>query len=95
MQLAKERKERMTTLKSQVTTKLVNINNVNDDMYVNRNYARNNSREEYKRLRGRSARRREKYHAISDTLRQVHKPWRERSTEDVVSDAGTILFDLT
>ena len=95
MQLAKERKERMTTLKSQVTTKLVNINNVNDDMYVNRNYTRNNSREEYKRLRGRSARRREKYHAISDTLRQVQKPWRSGPTEDVVSNTGTILFDLT
>ena len=74
---------------------MININKVNDDMYVNRNYTRNKSREEYKRLRGRSARRREKYHAISDTLRQVQKPWRERSTEDVVSDAGTILFDLT
>ena len=93
MQLAKERKERMTTLKSQVTTKLVNINNVNDDMYVNRNYTRNNSREEYKRLRGLTARRRDR--TISDKLHEVHKPYHKRSTEDVVSDAGTILFDLT
>ena len=74
---------------------MINVNNVNDDMYVNRNYTRNNSREEYKRLRGRSARRRAKYHAISDILRQVQKPWREGSTEDVVSNTGTILFDLT
>ena len=72
---------------------MININKVNDDMYVNRNYTRNNSREEYKRLRGRAARRRDR--TISDTLHQVHKPWHERSTEDVVSDAGTILFDLT
>ena len=72
---------------------MINVNKVNDDMYVNRNYTRNNSREEYKRLRGRAARRRDR--TISDTLHQVHKPWHERSTEDVVSDAGTILFDLT
>ena len=72
---------------------MININKVNDDMYVNRNYTRNNSREEYKRLRGRAARRRDR--TISDTLHQVHKPWHKRSTEDVVSDAGTILFDLT
>ena len=49
--------------------------------------------EVYKRLRGRAARRRDKH--ISNTLKQVHKPWHQRSTEDVVSDAGTILFDLT
>ena len=49
--------------------------------------------EVYKRLRGRAARRRDR--TISDTLHQVHKPWHSRSTEDVVSDAGTILFDLT
>ena len=72
---------------------MINVNNVNDDMYVNRNYTRNNSREEYKRLRGRAARRRDR--TISDKLHQVHKPWHSRSTEDVVSDAGTILFDLT
>ena len=72
---------------------MINVNKVNDDMYVNRNYTRNNSREEYKRLRGRAARRRDR--TISDTLHQVHKPWHSRSTEDVVSDVGTILFDLT
>ena len=72
---------------------MINVNKVNDDMYVNRNYTRNNSREEYKRLRGRAARRRDR--TISDTLHQVQKPWHSRSTEDVVSDAGTILFDLT
>ena len=47
----------------------------------------------YKRLRGRAMRRRDK--AISDTLKQVHKPYHQRSTEDAVSDNGTILFDLT
>ena len=47
----------------------------------------------YKINRGRAARRRDR--TISDTLHQVHKPWHSRSTEDVVSDAGTILFDLT
>ena len=72
---------------------MINVNNVNDDMYVNRNYTRNNSREEYKRLRGRTARRRDR--TISDKLHKVHEPWHSRSTEDVVSDAGTILFDLT
>ena len=49
--------------------------------------------EVYKRLRGRAARRRDR--AISDKLHEVHKPYHKRSTEDVVSDAGTILFDLT
>ena len=72
---------------------MINVNKVNDDMYVNRNYTRNNSREEYKRLRGRAARRRDR--TISDTLHQVHKPWHERSTEDTIHNAGTILFDLT
>ena len=72
---------------------MINVNNVNDDMYVNRNYTRNNSREEYKRLRGRAARRRDR--TISDTLHQVHKPWHSRSTEDTIHNAGTILFDLT
>ena len=49
--------------------------------------------EVYKRLRGSAMRRRDK--RISDTLKQVHKPYHSRSTEDAVSDAGTILFDLT
>ena len=72
---------------------MININKVNDDMYVNRNYTRNNSREEYKRLRGRAARRRAR--TISDTLHQVHKPWHSRSTEDTGQYDGRILFDLT
>ena len=72
---------------------MINVNNVNDDMYVNRNYTRTNSREENKRLRGRAARRRDR--TISDTLHQVHKPWHSRSTEDTIHNAGTILFDLT
>ena len=88
---------------------MINVNKVNDDMYVNRMYTRIGHAEDetrpkegrwmycggdtYKRLRGRAARRRDR--AISDTLKQVHKPWHSRSTEDVVSDAGTILFDLT
>jgi len=49
--------------------------------------------EVYKRLRGKAMRRRDR--AISHTLKQVHKPYHSRSTEDAVSDAGTILFDLT
>ena len=72
---------------------MINVNNVNDDMYVNRNYTRTNSREEYKRLRGQAARRRDR--TISDTLHQVHKPWHSRPTEDTVQYDGRILFDLT
>ena len=72
---------------------MINVNNVNDDMYVNRNYTRNNSREEYKRLRGRAARRR--LQSISDKLHKVHQPWHSRPTEDTIHNAGTILFDLT
>ena len=49
--------------------------------------------EAYKRLRGSAMRRRDR--AISNTLKQVHKPYHSRPTEDAVSDAGTILFDLT
>ena len=49
--------------------------------------------DEYKRLRGRAARRRDK--SISNTLKQVHKPYDSRSIENTVSDDGTILFDLT
>ena len=49
--------------------------------------------EAYKRLRGRAARRRDR--AISNTLKQVHKPYNQRSAEDAVSYDGTILFDLT
>ena len=49
--------------------------------------------EAYKRLRGSAMRRRDR--AISNTLKQVHKPYHSRPTEDSVSDVGTILFDLT
>tara|TARA_R100000388_G_scaffold76940_1_gene55951 strand:+ start:93 stop:278 length:186 start_codon:yes stop_codon:yes gene_type:complete len=49
--------------------------------------------DECKRLRGRAARRRDR--AISNTLKQIHKPWHQRSTDDVEEHSGTILFDLT
>ena len=49
--------------------------------------------EVYKRLRGRAARRRDR--TISHTLHQVHKPYHSRPVENTVSDAGTILFDLS
>ena len=49
--------------------------------------------EAYKRLRGRAARRRDR--AISNTLKQVHKPYDQRSAEDTKNHSGTILFDLT
>jgi len=49
--------------------------------------------EVYKRLRGTAMRRRDK--RISDTLKQVHKPYDSRPIENTISDAGTILFDLT
>ena len=51
------------------------------------------TRDELKRLRGKTARRRDK--RISDSLKQVHTPYNQRSTEDTVHDPGTILFDLT
>ena len=51
------------------------------------------TRDELKRLRGKTARRRDK--RISDSLKQVHTPWHKRSTKDSVHDTGTILFDLT
>ena len=49
--------------------------------------------EEYVMARGSAMRRRDK--RISDTLKQVHKPWHQRSIEDTVQYDGTILFDLT
>ena len=51
------------------------------------------TRDELKRLRGKTARRRDK--RISDSLKQVHTPWYKRSTENTIHDTGTILFDLT
>ena len=47
----------------------------------------------YKRLRGSAMRRRDR--AISNTLKQVHKPYDQRSTENAIPNDGTILFDLT
>ena len=51
------------------------------------------TRDELKRLRGKTARRRDK--RISNTLKQIHTPYHKRSTEDTIRDTGTILFDLT
>ena len=51
------------------------------------------NRDVFKRLRGKTARARDK--RISDTLKQVHKPYHSRPVENTVSDAGTILFDLS
>ena len=51
------------------------------------------TRDELRKLRGKTARERDK--RISDTLKQVHKPWHQRSVEDTVQHDGTILFDLT
>ena len=42
------------------------------------------TRDELKRLRGKTARRRDK--RISDTLKQVHKPWHSRPTKDTIQD---------
>ena len=53
----------------------------------------NELRDEIKRLRGSAMRRRDK--RISDTLKQVHKPYDQRSIENAISNDGTILFDLT
>ena len=80
----------MTTLKSQVITR---IGHADEEIIPKEGRWMYTGGEVYKRLRGRAARRRDR--TISDTLHQVHKPWHSRSTEDVVSDAGTILFDLT
>ena len=49
--------------------------------------------EVYKRLRGRAMRRRDR--AISNTLKQVHKPYDQRPIENAIPNDGTILFDLT
>lgn len=51
------------------------------------------TRDELKRLRGKTARARSR--SISDTLKQVHTPWHSRSTPNSVHYSGTILFDLT
>ena len=41
-------------------------------------------RDELKKLRGKAARRRDR--TISDTLKQVHKPWHSRPTKDTIQD---------
>ena len=51
------------------------------------------TRDELKKLRGKTARERDR--TISNTLKQVHKPWHQRSTDEVEEHTGTILFDLT
>ena len=51
------------------------------------------TRDELRKLRGKTARERDK--RISDTLKQVHKPWHQRTTDNVEEHSGTILFDLT
>ena len=50
-------------------------------------------RDELKKLRGKTARERDR--TISNTLKQVHKPWHQRTTDNVEEHSGTILFDLT
>ena len=47
----------------------------------------------YKYKRGLTARRRSK--SISDKLKEVHKPWHQRQTDNPENNSGTILFDLT
>ena len=49
--------------------------------------------DEYKKLRGQAAKRRDK--SISDKLHEVHQPWHQRPAEDTIHNDGTILFDLT
>ena len=51
------------------------------------------TRDELKKLRGKTARERDR--AISNTLKQVHKPYDQRPIENTVQYDGTILFDLT
>ena len=51
------------------------------------------NRDVFKRLRGKTARARDK--RISYTLKQIHTPYHKRSTPNTVHNPGTILFDLT
>ena len=51
------------------------------------------TRDELRKLRGKTARERDR--TISNTLKQVHKPWHQRTTDDIEEHSGTILFDLT
>ena len=51
------------------------------------------TRDELRKLRGKTARERDR--TISNTLKQIHKPWHQRPTDNVEEHSGTILFDLT
>jgi len=51
------------------------------------------TRDELRKLKGKTARRRDR--TISNTLKQIHKPWHQRSINNVEEHSGTILFDLT
>ena len=57
------------------------------------------TRDELRKLRGKTARARDK--RISNSLHEVHRPWYEResehqeSTDSTQSNSGRILFDLT
>ena len=51
------------------------------------------TRDELKKLRGKTARRRDK--TISDRLHEVHRPYTERENGETRKDSRTILFDLT
>ena len=80
----------MTILKSQVITR---IGHADGEVRPKEGRWMYTGGEVYKRLRGRAARRRDR--AISDTLKQVHKPYDQRPIESTISNDGTILFDLT
>ena len=80
----------MTTLKSQVITR---IGHADGEILPKEGRWMYTGGEVYKRLRGSAMRRRDR--AISDTLKQVHKPYNQRSTKDIENHSGTILFDLT
>lgn len=51
------------------------------------------TRDELKKLRGKTARRRDK--DISHKLHEVHRPYTERENGETRKDSRTILFDLT
>ena len=51
------------------------------------------TRDELKKLRGKTARRRDK--TISDRLHEVHRPYTQRENDKIIEDSRTILFDLS
>ena len=71
----------MTTLKSQVITR---IGHADGEILPKEGRWMYTGGEVYKRLRGSAMRRRDR--AISDTLKQVHKPWHSRPTKDTVQN---------